>query len=1153
MNTEKEFFTLLYAKKYEKQYDKKLLFYQLKNNFTYDEQVRILKKVPRLFDTLIYNKPIIKEYKDFGKQDKGVVSSVNIELKWLVHLFTKYSNEINEFLKLKNKFEKSFLLGDYTVSAATLSEIKKISISYWGLENKFLQVQNEKGLEFNINLLNKLNSLDIPDPKFLALTYFFSNKVEEDVSYISFYSRLTSLLNQIKSTDYHKYFRYRLLSMNYNYSEEDNEVILWYNSNLSIIDQYLTFKDIIIHLLTKSDNEESVALINQISNSLKVHIEDDFFKRVNIFTEESLNYTIDIKELEIIDAFYRGDYKNVIFDSKKYLLENPSNFSVIKLYIKSHLLLFIDIQLINDTECVLNNILILTYNLLAKSKKANEIYSDFLTLVNSITCFDISKEILAFVEMNLSSDIYNNPNNNTLLYNNIVLPDTNILFEKTTQRLKYLEFLRNSNLKTAEFIIDVLKGVDNIEEKYHSIIPQHNISYYIALELFKKDDIAKCMIYLENDFHLTTQILFLKELYIILLYECYVKTGNYDKALNLYVDNYLINENLVTKIKTKILADIIVNNRWRNVDNSNINMPIFIHLSNSEVHSKFISYDLYMRSKGINLPSQLFSETDNLSQNGIYFLKNVANQKVISRKALVFKTSNDVQKERILICQLLSKTDKKNIEIYNKEISEITQRLTVQQRIKEIDQSKIYVDERGLFESELDDVRKDFNRFRSISDLLKSKKVDSIGFGLNTLYDQYSKEEINIDVYKKLRTKSDLHFDLFVNLYISIRDKFLFSNQYGLDYYLSQRIRHGTIIGQLRKQFKELNLVTTKSTVDNNYLPNKFWSEKLFQSSDSSRIVFENRMSEFSDAVDTIINDLKDKYIQIKTEDSKTKQTGWFDFKYIPLWHYENLYVYYIGLNQIEDFEEFTKLIFEGCWNDTEIILEQIRNNLDALIKGEFISQLDKLEFDLKSIISSKNSNAINRAISECRTNIQSDVDYVKRWFNRSKNDEIDFTLIDAYNTSYTIVNNIVSPSLMLVSENVNSDVLIKGIYFPHFVDLMKILLTNIYDYYKKNDMLNNYSDVSININGAILILSFKNQISNDTDIDFLKEKIEKIQIELDSKSSIKIRREDNTGIIKANNILKYVFRNLSNNLSFVITQQTFEVKCEINLNNLIV
>nr|WP_298331958.1 hypothetical protein [uncultured Christiangramia sp.] len=1127
---------------YRKDINKRVLIHLLKEDYSFDDQKKIIKKIPKIFESLIFGKPLIRSFEDFGSKRLSYKTSTEYELNWLVHLFEKFAGQINNFLEYKIQFENNFLRGDYNIAAKSLNNITKISKSYWGLENNFLQTQYQNGLEYNFKLLNSFKELKVQDAKFYYLVPFFSNKVEEDISYFSYLNSIEHILNWGIDEDYKSYFSYRLNPIGHTYGNLSG--LLWAANNHSLIDKYLLYKSVVSNILVSTESKGDYEYLKEHFNYLSSCIHDPFFKNALFvgFNEVSVLETNEI-ELSIYDHFTKGEYDSAISLSKSYL-EKDINFRVMEVFVKSHLHLTKKLVKISNENSLLNTILGLIYTVLSRNEKSNEAVIDLLTIANAISSFDIANALVLFLSQHINKKQSLEQNIVAYLFSKTPNPLFFDIFETLETKKLYLENYIPQNSLTGSFFKKLIEKHPTINELN---IPNYRSSFYKAKIYFSYGEFKLCISQTEEIIERLSGINYLYEQCLKLRFDSFLELSQFDNALNLYVDNYIVNPSIVSKIESEKLSQKILDKRWKGISLNNINFPIFMYLSPSETHSKYIAYDLYMRTQNTLRPSKLAKIEDIIFEHKLFFLKNVANQKIISRKAIVFKNSTEVLKERIAICQILAKIDEKNSEEYNLEISDITQRLTVQQRIKEIDESKIYIDELGIFEKELGDVQKGFNRFKNISQLLKESNIDATGIGYDALYDLL-KGNIDTETYKKSLRKTDIHFELFTQLFLEIRDKFLFSNQYGLDYYLSQRIRHGTIINQLRKSFKTHNLITTKSSKSDSYLPNSYWINKL---EIQNHTEFEERLKIFSNRIDTVISDLKNKFIQIKTEDPKTIQAGWFDYTYIPIWNSTWLYSQFIKEIQFfTDFEEFVNSIFEILWQITDRNLAVIREKLKQELKTQLISELDNLEVDLKKLLPNKEGTSLFRSIAECRTNIQADVDYVITWFNKSKNKEIDFTFEDALNTSLQIVNNIISPNILEITvKNETCKDLLKGKYFTHFVDLFKIFLTNIYDYYLKSDIEKKGTKFEAFQQNDRLTITFSNSLKEGEDIEALKNVIESKQLE--SNKQIKgIRGEGSTGFPKANNILKNVFRN-NNSLNFEITEEKFVVKCEILLNNL--
>lgn len=1129
---------------------KKDLFEELKVNYNFEEQQSVLNHLPKTFFSFVTENSLMKEKESLGSGIRNPKYSFEINLNWCCLQIKCYQNQINDFLALREEYEKKFLLGKYTESSEALFKVSdSISHSFWSIENEFLQVQFEKGLEHNFKLLNASQQINVKDGSFYFLLHFFSAKVEEDMSYFNYEMSLNNSFGPVPQ-HYINFFNYRLnpLSLNYwNFNDLFNITF-----NYSILDKYILVRDVLVQLCSDERSKEEKIICLERCRFLSRFINDPLLLKIIMLLEDGEDFAqlIDIKKCDIIDNYTRGKYNEVIVLSRAYLLDKSNDFTILELYVKSHIYLNIELEQISTKSCFLDITSKLIYSYLRKLGDPNESFVDLLTQANSISNFDFSKEIIAFLDRNIKNE-YFDENRIGYFYSKNLNPLHYTIFKNETKRTKFFSSFNTQTSITLDFFKMVNGSID--KKKFKGVIPEYRICFYTAITHFLRGEFEIAKIDLEQILKQNTHVGFFFELVVDCLFKCYVALGEIDSAIDLYVHTYITNEILVSRIDSNKAIESIIKQRFRNVNHNNINFPVFVYITLNETHTKFIAYDLYMRAVKANRPTELFNIIENPTNAEILFLRIVATSKIISRKVMVFKNSLQVIKERIEICQALSKIDTPNIEDYNNEISELTKRLSVQQRIKEIDQSMIYVDENGIVGHELGEINKGFNRFRSIAELLNLNKIDTTGISYDALIELLI-GNIDKDTYKKSIRKADIHFEHFIQLFIQIRDKFLFSNYYGLDYYLSQRIRHGTIIGQLRRQFQELNLVTSRSSEDGDYLPNKYWSETQLGLDMDVKEKFELRMAQFSQNIDALITELKDRYVQIKTEDAKTEQSGWFNYMYIPNWHKDDLYSLFISKIQlITDFNEFTNSIFDILWDMTAQNLKRIRTAIDQQVKAMLINHLDELESDLMIILKDSQPGKIMKSIADCRTNVQSDVDTVIRWFNRSKNDEIDFTLADAFNTSLTIVNNINSPFLIQFNEKLETETFFKGAYFTHFVDLLKIFITNIFNYFKDHEMLHHRADIQFHLEEGILVIDFNNALAEKDLQEELLLKIEEIKTALLSTNYSAIRGEVKSGFYKANNIIKNVFRNKSNEIIVDLHENTFKVKIIISVNSLLV
>ena len=228
---------------------------------------------------------------------------------------------------------------------------------------------------------------------------------------------------------------------------------------------------------------------------------------------------------------------------------------------------------------------------------------------------------------------------------------------------------------------------------------------------------------------------------------------------------------------------------------------------------------------GINYPHELLEIQNQFDIDQlIYFLKHIAKQEIYY-SSYMFETQDELDNERIEICLALAKIDSDNAKEYRDEISEISRNLLIRQGIKQIDESKIYVDVKGVRESLEKDLRESFSRSLNLLNLSldQIKKLDDTTDNVIVPYYgkvrssnkiEFSEENIKITSYSR--------FKQFIEMFHKIRDKFIASNEFGIDTYLSMRIRHGTLLGETRSVYENYQLITKKNQLQAITLKMKF-------------------------------------------------------------------------------------------------------------------------------------------------------------------------------------------------------------------------------------------------------------------------------------------------------------------------------------------
>ncbi len=1138
-----EFKQLLYNNKIEK----KILFKALRSELSYTEQKTIIKNVPRTFGTLLHGNLFPKDYTKIGLDSRDGEYDAEIELSWMVNQFLTFQRKLNIFLALKEEFESQLLIGEYEEAEKVLNKIEKeVSVSYWGMEARFVLLQNKNGYEANLNHYREISELEGNDPCFYFLSGFFHYKSEEDVSIITFEKELKRVLNELNAdSSFKEYFDYRLNYSEYSYHKPN--CALWVAKNQSIIDKYLIARDVIVRSYSTSKPEDSEiyeTFVHDLSKEINDLVIEKLLKS-NLNNIEGIEHQNEL--IDIYDDFTVGKYSEVIERTTKQLQLTPSNFSLSLLYVKCFYHTNGEFEVPSAlTNTILETTLKHLYIFLGRTKRSNYSRLELITTANKLQEFSFGKQLMSFVENFLNRNSFEIRSKESIFYTK----QYNILDFRLEQsvedKVSFLDQIPNSI--TSRFFKSVLTEED-LNEVDFKLIPSERVILYKALWHKENDEHEELIEKLEPNVKLYKGVNYDYEIVIQSLFRAYVELKKFDKAVNLYVDNYLSNSSILNGVEIEDVAHRIAKvGRFKSVDVSNINLGVFMSLADTKTSNIYVAYKKFVKSLSIMKPSEVDKYIDTFTkQKTIHFLRYVCSTKVLSRAVLVFKTSIQVLEERLLINQLLISIDPDNQESYSREITTLTRDLNVQKRKKEIDQSKIYVDEYGLIKSELELVEKGFARYRKISELLKESSIEGLGIGTSSLL-KLILGQIDSQAYQEAIKKSDYQFTLFKQLYLDIRDLFLFSDKFGLDYYLSTRIRHGTIEGQLRRPFNITRLVTNRNKETGDYVDDLLWTKKL-SLTEKDKKLFQKRIKLFSKNTDDIISELKNELIQIKTEDPSTSQRGLFEFGLYYLHGLNKLYI--DKCRSITDFELLVETIFDFLWEMTEINLNLIRKAINVSIRKRILDEIDDFEKDLRPILEAYDTRELFSQIVQCRTSVQKDLDKVIVWFNRSKNFEIDFHIEDVIASSIDTVNNIDPNVDLQLKENIEFNPLIKGEYFIHFDDLLKIFLNNIASYIKNGKKEQLSSEISSREENGALIIEISNDIKSHEDIKKFREliasKLEQIN------ASDGLRREKNSGLKKAANIMSNVFRGADNEITAHIEDRKLKFRCSISTNNLLV
>lgn len=1083
-----------------------IAFFKLKQNLQFpdlcDATDFLINNLHTSRKELLFGKPLpqsyselglLKEFPLLGLYTKKGLTPVELasELNLVLIGIRKYKYEINLFLKYKDIYESYLLIGDYENAEKQLDKIEnEICFSLWSLENRFVIKELSGKASENKEFLGQFNETNNSKGITKHLAHYLSLRAEHSLSVNRYFNDLEVSLGNLKNTDtrdaFQNYYRFKLTFLNHidynNYGE-----IIALDFSHSIIDRYLNLAKVLTNLLAVSsylDEVEENKLIlkkylqNRINYLLR-KIDDPVLYKLKLLSGEAIFPAFDTrksqKEINIIDNYTSGLYDIAEIELRNLLLVNPTQFDLYVLYIKSLIYQKKKFAPIGEKKSLQNEILNDLFIIISVTTNPDQASMNLLRIANNITSCSLSYGITDFVyfqtqgkkERKLLSRISYNIAN-PIIYD---------VFTEEVDKLNFLNMLSEKfpNSITVEFFQERLKGLDYLF-KYEKKIPKGKFKVELARKYQENNDYINAIIeweYLILNYKDTAPIL---ETAVVNLFHCYLKLELPNKCVDLFVDEFFFNNHIIDKIEVQELLNKIHSSKFRNIDKT-INLPIFYTIVDADVVETHIAFELFNNSQGVEKPSQLLSRISDFDEKKfMFFLEYTCSPKVLMHSTFI-ENSKERLEERLSIANFIKEKDQRNKSILA-EIKSIQNILVIQQGLIDLDESKIYVNEQGIIENELQDFQAVYERFEIISGITGNKKLLWLEGGKLTTYSSQENTEL-----EKIEYSNNPVFDIYMELFNAVKDKFL-NSRFGIVAYLSTRIRHGVLVGELRPIFENHQLITLKEGNGSKYRRNIHW-DIVYNNYDHISLVQKEQvqiiLSDFASKIDGIIFDLIKKRLQVYKPE--INEEGWFNYEFSAneLWYHSIVSI------KSENFEDFVQGIFSVLWHRTDDNLKHIRSEIENDILTQFNTSFDKLEREIVHQLGDQYSEPIRKSIKDCSTEIHTIIQKISRWFKRSEIKASDFKLSELINIVAEYTSKSSWHKRLYLKQELHFDCSIKGEYKTHFADLIRIFLENIIKH-SGDDALELKCRITSQLDQeSKLKLTIENEITNNNSIEILK------------------------------------------------------------------
>jgi hypothetical protein len=1121
----------------------------IKCNYTYDEIKKytvLLNKLNR-YEKLVTGIAFPVKIEELKNQKFIPYLSLDREIFWTACILKIFSTQINEFIINRNNYEKCLLVGNYENAEKILDEIqRKFGYSLWLVENRIGLLQRWKGIEAQKEFVENIKKNESINGIVRYLSYYYSLRAETTVSCLRFDTIVEQAVQEINTIngDLAEYLRFKLNPHGPRRFSRLEQILL-IESNSSIVDRlenYIHICQLIISDRNYTQNHDSVKRSLEV---LRNRINDYRINTLMFFTgvEDDLKVYKEYEDLmKLIDKYTTGNYVECVNEAYRLMNDIPYIAELYEIYLKSVIRIKGAVNFPNK-EGVLSEILPGMLDVLQKNEHTIDSFHKVMKIGYVFCNASWSETIIAFLfkefyyyrKENLETRIMMG-RLNSYSHN----PKIGLLIEEFETKSKF--FSQLETLYPISPTISLYKIIGKVKNSKNAQlielgIPENRLIKYEADKYVNDNNLPEAIEKYQKLLNME-DILYQQDALSGII-ECYYLSGKLNECLDLVTTKYIENNNIYGKLLVQNVVNYLEKDGIGNYSD-NISLPIIYDICANNLKmdtesKKGYAFEDFLTAHSITRPSKLGGMLTEFDINRIiYFLKNISIPQVMD-STILFDNIEEVEDERISVCQLLTDIDQINKDRYFEEISSITQRKLIRKEISKLEQSKIYVDVDGIKKNVTSGLKENFERYQALPD---TKISDDLMISIREII---GKEVPILSIPGSEKQRA------FISIVRELRDLFVSSNEYGLDCFLSVRIRHNTLLGQLRSPLESENLVTQKD-VKGKYQESEYWKQHYSGQDPKAVKDICNALSNFSNEIDELISKLKNIWIQIKTEDKNPN--GLFDFTFNEL----DLIRMQARINKDTKYDELVDMIIGVLWGKTDSSLEEIRNNISTQLKQSVNESFDKLQRKVNNYMYILNIDTLSDSITRARTVLLDELDKIASWFTRTEGAESpDYSVNLPIDISITMLNNAHPNRKIIPIIDIEEKFKLSGKTLKSFVDIIYILLDNVL---KHNTYIARKPNLKISCfkTEEKIKIETENTLGEYKDISRENNKLEMIRQQLDKAKAIdSVRMEGGTGFYKIQRIITFDLKCQNSKIDFLITTGgTFRTTIEMDNKGLL-
>ena len=870
------------------------------------------------------------------------------EMEWVLVQLVKNRKKIESFVTLRDRVYEYILLGDYQRAESALDDIRQdLGLSVWYYEMQIL-ILSLLDREIDIYpLLEQANraaeqstvkgkTAFVP----FLLHFLYLRTSENTAANFDYELERQSKRNRNEfQSDRFNYYKHRL---NYYATLDEVEIVspLIYEAPNALVDRYVTLMSVLRAFFIKNADKR-----NYVSDlALRIYrVSKDswllpFVAYKNGDSLPEVYYEKDF--VSLLNSYYVQQYDEAIRLSKDYVKKDPNCFNAMRIYVQSLILMDKEYQPINPCKkSIVNDVTQCLYGVLTKLSNKTPLLA-LANLNKRLYGLPIAGAIHAFLsEQGTNSPLpllgFTCSHSFDPLYSKVWNIAGDI--EGTEKALLYL--IKGEERGMSGVVIDYYKAY------FKGVTPPDGIASYRSerdkIENdYKQGNFEACIAACQRLLDTHWKSLSICQMATEYIFKCYEQQGKKKEAIGFYVEQFIKKQSHINRVQLDIFVQILRNERYRGLK-ANLDSQIFILLNAEEDEQKAMALEKYMSYLEVEDADGLIEEMKlQLNQQRVEFFLTLLIDSDVMRHLTYIESTSQMLEEQQKIAQYLTSLESDHHDYYVELNKQLIEQTLIYSNIEKLDESRIYVNDEAIVKYDLSDYENLYVQLKEIA--MTTMQVGSIY--LITLADNAVYEVSNPDIIGgNIQTTKNSSIDIAAQLFDSVCQKYLFS-KFGLKTYLSTRIRHGVLEGELRSVFDSRNLVLL--TEGARYRPTDYWRRSF----GLNNIEQEHLMSIFANFSHGLLNTIeafKEEVLQIKTSDD---EKGMFDYRIEN--ERKSMYVQ-AALRVTNNYPDFCRQLIGALNIETEHSLEKIREAVRTKLGEQFDRIIGELEQSL-SIFSSK-------------------------------------------------------------------------------------------------------------------------------------------------------------------------------------------------------